>query len=195
MKRYLTILLTLLTPTLIAVYQFPGMPNKAIIPINGACPSGWTEYATARGRVVVGLPASGTTEGTKGTALADLATVSYTPTGTVSAPSFTGSSVNTNSTPSTTGSATTGISASSSSYDPPNENFWKNLSPSVSVVPHTPAHTHAMTVNGDSGHSHSMSNALHTFTALGSNAAPTFTGTPTTAVTIPYIQLRLCKRS
>ncbi|KKU95054.1 MAG: LPXTG-motif cell wall anchor domain protein, partial [Candidatus Gottesmanbacteria bacterium GW2011_GWA1_48_13] len=37
-----------------------------------ACPSGWTEYTAARGRTVVGTPASGTIAGTVGTALTDL---------------------------------------------------------------------------------------------------------------------------
>lgn len=34
-----------------------------------ACPSGWSEYTTARGRSMVGLVAAGTNEGTAGTAL------------------------------------------------------------------------------------------------------------------------------
>lgn len=35
------------------------------------CPSGWSAYGPAQGRYVVGLPPSGTLEGTTGTALAD----------------------------------------------------------------------------------------------------------------------------
>src|SRR5262245_14149366 len=38
-----------------------------------ACPSGWDEYTTARGRVIVGLPAGGASEGTLGTGLGNLA--------------------------------------------------------------------------------------------------------------------------
>lgn len=38
---------------------------------SGSCPSGWTEYTTGRGRYFVGLVASGTNEGTSGTALTD----------------------------------------------------------------------------------------------------------------------------
>ena len=34
-------------------------------------PSGWSEYTSARGRMIVGLPASGTDGGTVGTALTD----------------------------------------------------------------------------------------------------------------------------
>lgn len=39
-----------------------------------ACPTGWTEYTAAQGRVIVGVPAGGTVGGTVGSALADLAT-------------------------------------------------------------------------------------------------------------------------
>jgi len=38
----------------------------------GTCPAGWTEYTTARGRYVVGLPSGGTSAGTDGTALTNL---------------------------------------------------------------------------------------------------------------------------
>jgi hypothetical protein len=37
-----------------------------------SCPSGWSEYTTARGRVIVGLPSGGTPEGTQGVSLGDL---------------------------------------------------------------------------------------------------------------------------
>lgn len=37
-----------------------------------SCPAGWTEFTTARGRYIVGLPLSGTLAGTAGTALTDL---------------------------------------------------------------------------------------------------------------------------
>jgi hypothetical protein len=40
----------------------------------GDCPSGWTEYTAAQGRVIVGVPAGGTIAGTVGSALADLGT-------------------------------------------------------------------------------------------------------------------------
>ena len=36
------------------------------------CPSGWSEYTTARGRVIVGLPSGGTPEGTHGVSLGNL---------------------------------------------------------------------------------------------------------------------------
>lgn len=45
---------------------------------NGSCPTGWTEYTAARGRTVVGTPASGTNAGTVGTALTDLEDKTHT---------------------------------------------------------------------------------------------------------------------
>lgn len=41
---------------------------------NGPCPTGWTEYTAAQGRVIVGVPAGGTVAGTVGSALANLDT-------------------------------------------------------------------------------------------------------------------------
>ncbi len=38
---------------------------------NGSCPSGWSEYTTARGRYIVGLVAAGTNAATVGTALSN----------------------------------------------------------------------------------------------------------------------------
>lgn len=50
-----------------------GVPSNAVIFYNGAaCPSGWTELTSARGRYLVGLPSGGTLAGTAGTALSDL---------------------------------------------------------------------------------------------------------------------------
>lgn len=48
------------------------LPSGMIAAFNGACPSGWTEFTAARGRMVVGVPANGTVAGTVGTALTDL---------------------------------------------------------------------------------------------------------------------------
>jgi hypothetical protein len=50
-----------------------GVPAGTVIFYDGSsCPSGWTEFTSARGRVVVGLPSGGTLDGTVGTALTDL---------------------------------------------------------------------------------------------------------------------------
>jgi len=49
------------------------VPRGAVMFFNlVSCPTGWTELVGARGRYVVGLPASGTLAGTQGTALTDL---------------------------------------------------------------------------------------------------------------------------
>lgn len=65
-----------------------------IVAFATTCPTGWTEYTAARGRTIVGTPASGTNAGTVGTALTDLQDIththSFTPAGSNSAPAFTG---------------------------------------------------------------------------------------------------------
>lgn len=43
-----------------------------IAPFATTCPTGWTEYTSARGRYIVGTPLSGTIAGTAGTALTNL---------------------------------------------------------------------------------------------------------------------------
>lgn len=45
--------------------------NIIVFTTGGSCPSGFAEYTTARGRYIVGLPASGTNLATVGTALSD----------------------------------------------------------------------------------------------------------------------------
>jgi len=50
-----------------------GVPSGAVMFFNLAtCPTGWTALATAQGRYLVGLPASGTLAGTQGTQLSNL---------------------------------------------------------------------------------------------------------------------------
>ena len=56
------------------------LPAGMIAAFNAACPAGWTELTAARGRVIVGLPASGTLAATVGTALTDAQDRSVTPT-------------------------------------------------------------------------------------------------------------------
>lgn len=64
------------------------IPAGAIIFYNGtSCPSGYTIVSGARGRMIVGLPASGTLAGTVGSALTNLATRTIT---TVAAHTHTG---------------------------------------------------------------------------------------------------------
>ena len=57
------------------------VPANIITYFNGAVasiPSGWTEFTAARGRVIVGVPLSGTVGGTVGTALTDLQDPTHT---------------------------------------------------------------------------------------------------------------------
>jgi len=46
-----------------------GSPSGLIAYFTGSCPSGWSEYTSARGRYIVGTPSGGTGQGTAGTAL------------------------------------------------------------------------------------------------------------------------------
>ena len=48
-----------------------GLGNKVSYASGGSSPSQWSEYTTARGRCVCGLPNGGTNEGTVGTAFTD----------------------------------------------------------------------------------------------------------------------------
>ena len=61
-----------------------GVPANVVAYFNGAVasiPSGWTEFTAARGRVIVGVPLSGTGGGTVGTALTNLQDPTHTHTG------------------------------------------------------------------------------------------------------------------
>ena len=50
-----------------------GVPvNSVFYTSAGSAPNGFSEYTTARGRMIVGLPSGGTNQGTVGTALTDL---------------------------------------------------------------------------------------------------------------------------
>lgn len=145
-----------------------GLPSGMIAFFAGACPTGWTEYTTARGRIVVGLPLNGTAEGTLGTALTDLqdkslslthagsavADHSYTPAGTNAA---TGAG-----TPSGTVAWPAGVPAFSGSA------LSGHAHTSSSLV------AAAQTVN-------SLTAAAQTVSALTA-AAQTFSGTPSSVI-------------
>ncbi len=54
------------------ISSWQGIPSGAVMFFNlSACPSGWTELTSARGRYIVGLPAGGTLAATVGTALSN----------------------------------------------------------------------------------------------------------------------------
>ena len=55
-----------------------GLGNKVAYASGGSSPSQWSEYTSARGRCVCGLPSSGTNEGTVGTAFTDDQDKSFT---------------------------------------------------------------------------------------------------------------------
>jgi hypothetical protein len=58
-----------------------GIPSKLVAFFNDVAaniPSGWSELTAARGRVIVGMPASGTLAGTVGTALTNLQDKTHT---------------------------------------------------------------------------------------------------------------------
>lgn len=60
------------------------IPAKVVVHLNDTVaniPTGWVEATGARGRLVVGMPASGTLAGTVGTALTDLQDPTHTHTG------------------------------------------------------------------------------------------------------------------
>ncbi len=59
----------------------PPIPVGLIGFFKTECPNGWTEYTAARGRGIVGLPTSGTTELTVGTVLSDVEDRGHTHTG------------------------------------------------------------------------------------------------------------------
>ena len=49
-----------------------------IAAFNGSCPTGWTEFTSARGRTIVGTPSGGTNAGTVGTAFSNLENRTHT---------------------------------------------------------------------------------------------------------------------
>jgi hypothetical protein len=58
------------------------IPSNLVAYVTGAsAPSGWSEYTSARGRMIVGLVSGGTDEGTVGTALTDEQDKTHTHTG------------------------------------------------------------------------------------------------------------------
>lgn len=161
--------------TVVTVGGTSSVPAGMIAMFNGACPTGWTEYTGARGRVVVGVPAAGTLAATVGTALTDAQNRAVTPT-------FTGSSANTssvtagtpagtNSTSATTGNcAATNIAAGTGSTT-----ACKATAPNLTVSAQT------FTGSALAGHQHAV-------TATGTVSAVA------TADVMAYVQLRFCSK-
>lgn len=58
---------------------YGGVPAGLIaFSVNGSCPTGWAEYTSARGRVIVGLPLGGTNAGTVGSAYTNVENRTHT---------------------------------------------------------------------------------------------------------------------
>lgn len=129
------------------------------------CPAGFTEFTGARGRVIVGLPLSGTNQGTVGTALTDLQNKTHIHTaGTLAGPSHDHSAGN-----QTTGapSATTTVGSTDVCG-----------SGCTSVTVPTSTHTHGV--------------PSYTTGLGGTGAVTGSSGTAATSDTISYIQLIAC---
>lgn len=180
-----------------------GVPSGAVMFFNlGVCPSGWTEYTMARGRVIVGTPLSGTNASTTGTALTNLGTRTITNT-----PSHLHSID-----PAPTASGTESADHTHA-VNPP----------STSVSISDPGHYHASDANYGSNHGFAdgyktdwtntntaytgitasvdialftsgAKSATHTHTTdiVAFNSAST--GSASVDVTMPYIQLRACSK-
>ncbi len=146
------------------------VPSGAVMFFNlGACPSGWTEYTLARGRVIVGTPLDGTNASTTGTALTNLGTRTIT-----DVPSHL-HAVD----PPATLSDTTGAHTHNTS------------------VPSQYAAGTLMVSNGVKGAdvnrtSNSIGNHAHTVDITAFNSGST--GMASVDVTMPYIQLRACSK-
>ena len=218
---FLLIFCLLTGGVLAAITITPGapsaLPSGAIVLGSAAgCPSGTTEYMTARGRVLVGVPSGGTIEGTVGTALTNTQNAEMTPTftgsalaththtltaeGTVAAPVFTGSALATHSHQQTISiSATEVFRLTDDTYGLGADNF-------------TAESTSTLTNDATGGLSTQLVSSVSGGTPAGTNTAPNFTGSSATssatgpgtpagtnsAVTTggiaPYIQLRLCQQ-
>lgn len=140
------------------------VPSGMISFVNsGSCPSGWTEVNLGANYILATLAANGDVGTTGGSN-------SYTPAGTVSAPTFTGNA-------GTTGATTiafTGTKMSTSSSG----------TAAVTNVGGTTITTAAQ----------NLGSHTHSFTPAGSVSAPTFTGTPAT-LQPAYVKLIPCQKN
>lgn len=157
-------------------------PTGVILPsgmiaiiLSGTCPIGFSEATALNGKMLRGTLAANADVGTTG------GNATITPAGTVSAPTFTGSSATTSATSAgtpagTNGTTTTGstaITATATAAIVVTAGSGSN----VAAQTHThPTHTH--TVPAETFTGSAMATHTHTVTATGTNSAPTFTGTP-----------------
>ncbi|OGR62930.1 MAG: hypothetical protein A2X31_04120 [Elusimicrobia bacterium GWB2_63_22] len=162
------------------------VPAGAIILWAGAaCPTGWGEYTTARGRFLVGVPSGGAVQGTWGTANSSGEALNFTPSGTNAAPTFSAGDTNT-----VLGHDHSGATGT--------ENAHTHGIATGATYAVTGAATAANTgtTGGGSAHGHTIgTDGSHQHTVTGTVSAPAFTGTSGTLDDVPYIQLMLCVKS
>ncbi len=191
-----------------------GLPGTAVVLTDAtSCPTGTTEL-TARGRFLVGNPASGTVGTTLGTAITNGADASYTPAGTNSAATFTGDALG----PHTHTFTGSGLSTHQHDVD----YTFQDASPTARLVSGNYAYgqgasftrtlrqdpgtfasdsasaTASLTSAVSGGTPAGTNSSTGAGTPTGTNSAATFTGTANTTMrgTIsPYLQLLVCKQS
>ena len=160
------------------------LPSTAIVLSAGACPGTTTEYTAARGRYVVGVPSGGTIAGTLGTAMANgPPDVSYTPAGTVAAPTFTGSALGTHQ-----------HEGTFAGFDATRTLTRLNAFGSGTTRTYGASITYTL---GDVADVALLTQAIAAGTPAGTNDAPAFTGTANATLrssVAPAIQLRLCQQ-
>lgn len=149
-----------------------GVPSGAVMFFNlDACPSGWTEYTAARGRVVVGTPLSGTNASTTGTALTNLGARTIT-----DVPSH----LHAVDPPSTNSS-----SAGSHVHD---------MTRRTSSYYNTPEGSAQYKEPWGYGNDYTEAAGAHTHTTDITSFNSASTGSASVDVTMPYIQLRACSK-
>ena len=187
-----------------------GVPSGAVMFFNlGSCPGGWSELdgngvPDARGRVVVGLPASGTLAGTVGSALSNLGTRTITDlpahTHSINPPS-TGSSSAGNHTHSGAGTGNagghnhdlqyklggggSGVQNQFEKWGDDGGSGWGTFNPNGTRITSSGSHAHSVTVNSAGSHAHT--------TDIGSFTSGS-TGSGSVDVTAPYIQFLTCQK-
>lgn len=150
------------------------LPSGMVAFFVSACPTGWSEYTPLQGRTLVGMPASGTIEGTVGTALTDLSTRT---TASVAAHTH---SVDPPAQSTSTGgthnhSITIAVDTSSSSQP----------SYPIGQISNNSPNTNFTSISTSGSHNHSID--IGSFTSAS-------TGSASVDVTMPYVQLRACSK-
>ncbi len=187
------------------------VPTGAVVFMDGACASGYSEFTTARGRYIVGMPNGGTLDGTVGSALTNLQNPTHThsvpalsvPALSIPALTFAGVHFQTTTAGGTTssdGAHTHGFSGTT------------DISPSFAgtqagsdIAASTSGHSHDFSgTTGSSGaHTHTFPGVNAEGTTSGGSTSTGSTGTGSTGTgtsgasagtDAPYIQLRACKK-